>query len=140
MKLPRQIQDSVHLTSFQIRSNEPYMNERSHCEDQKEVQIWAIEVVSDVSGLSGDQTFAFVIQSTCDDALGSIGSIFKGRAHKPASMIFMSVQWLLMVPIPKQGSLLAPLCHSVASSVPRLSPRTYSNKSPRTEGGFPSVG
>jgi len=120
MKLSRQIQQTVHLNSFQIRSNGPYRNERSHFEDQKEVQIWAIEVVSDVSGLSGDQTFAFVIQSTCDNALGSIGSIFKGRAHEPASMIHTSVQWLLMVPLPKQGSLLAPFCHSAPSSVPCL--------------------
>jgi hypothetical protein len=73
----------------------PYTNERSDCEDQKEVQNWAIKVVSDVSGLSGDQTFAFVIQSTFDKDLGSIDSIFKGRAHtcKPASMIHTSVQW-----------------------------------------------
>jgi hypothetical protein len=112
----------------------PYRNERSHCEDQKEVQNWAIKVVSDVSGLSGDKTSAFVIQSTCEKAVGSIDSIFKGRAHKPANMIHT-------VPIPKPGCLLAPICHTVASLVSCLNPwRTCSNTSLRTEGGFPSAG
>jgi hypothetical protein len=111
-----------------------YRNERSSFEDQKDVQNWAIKVVSDVSGLSGDKTSAFVIQSTCEKAVRSIDSIFKGRAHKPANMIHM-------VPIPKPGCLLAAIHHPVASLVPCLNPwRTCSNTSLRTDGGFPSAG
>lgn len=119
----------------------PFRNERSHCEDQKEVQNWAIKVVSDVSELSGDQTFAFVIQNTCGHAVCSIYSIIKGSAYWPASLIHTSVQWVLMLQIPKPGCIFVPLCHTVASPVSCLSPRrTCQYTSLRTEDGYPSVG
>jgi hypothetical protein len=75
--------------------------------------------------------------------LGSIGSIIKGKANKPASPLHTSVQWVLTVQIPTLGCLLAhppfPRCNfSFAMSEPKQS-RKCSNASVQTEHGFPSI-